>query len=76
MSNVTLHQPGSSPNPRGNSTKRGTYFVQTWGCQMNEEDSEQMALYLQEMGFSAASDVREAQVVLQNTCSVRNKPED
>jgi tRNA-2-methylthio-N6-dimethylallyladenosine synthase len=43
---------------------------------MNEEDSEQMALYLQEMGFSAASDVREAQVVLLNTCSVRKKPED
>ncbi len=76
MSNVTLLQPGSSPFPRGNSTKRGTYFVQTWGCQMNEEDSEQMALYLQEMGFAAAKDVREAQVVLLNTCSVRKKPED
>ncbi len=56
--------------------QRGTYFVQTWGCQMNEEDSEQMALYLKDLGFSPASDWRDAHVVLLNTCSVRKKPED
>ena len=32
--------------------KPGTYFIQTWGCQMNEEDSEQMALYLRDLGFT------------------------
>lgn len=57
-------------------TKRGTYFVQTWGCQMNEEDSEQMGLYLQEIGFEPAQSLLEAQVILLNTCSVRKKPED
>lgn len=56
--------------------RRGTYFVQTWGCQMNEEDSEQIGLYLQAIGFEPAKSLLEAQVVLLNTCSVRKKPED
>ena len=56
--------------------RRGTYFVQTWGCQMNEEDSEQMALYLEGIGFEPTSSITEAQVILLNTCSVRKKPED
>jgi tRNA-2-methylthio-N6-dimethylallyladenosine synthase len=73
MSNVTLLTPGSRPTK---TTQKGTYFVQTWGCQMNEEDSEQMALYLQELGLKPAQSWREAQVVLLNTCSVRRKPED
>ncbi|MBC8063317.1 MAG: hypothetical protein H7Y17_00680, partial [Chlorobia bacterium] len=62
---------GNRPKPR-----RGTYFVQTWGCQMNEEDSEQMALYLQQIGFEPTATMLEAQVILLNTCSVRRKPED
>ena len=53
-----------------------TYFVQTWGCQMNEEDSEQMALYLEQLGLTRADSIGEAQVILLNTCSVRKKPED
>ncbi len=56
--------------------RRGTYFIQTWGCQMNEEDSEQMALYLEGIGFEKAESFVEAQVILLNTCSVRKKPED
>jgi len=56
--------------------RRGTYFIQTWGCQMNEEDSEQMSLYLEGIGFSRADSIVEAQVILLNTCSVRKKPED
>ena len=43
---------------------------------MNEEDSEQIALYLESIGFAPAGSVRTAQVVLLNTCSVRQKPED
>jgi tRNA-2-methylthio-N6-dimethylallyladenosine synthase len=56
--------------------RRGTYFIQTWGCQMNEEDSEQMGLYLEGIGFEQASSIFEAHVILLNTCSVRKKPED
>ncbi|MEA2552825.1 MAG: tRNA-2-methylthio-N6-dimethylallyladenosine synthase [Fimbriimonadaceae bacterium] len=56
--------------------RNGTYFVQTWGCQMNEEDSEQIGLALQAIGLQPAGSVFEAQVILLNTCSVRRKPED
>ena len=52
------------------------YKILTWGCQMNEEDSEQMSLYLQERGYEPAEQVEDADVVLLNTCSVRRKPED
>lgn len=43
---------------------------------MNEEDSEQLGLALQEIGYEPVSSILEAQVVLLNTCSVRKKPED
>jgi len=43
---------------------------------MNEEDSEQMALYLQDLGFEPANSILEAHVIILNTCSVRKKPED
>ncbi|MBV6459338.1 MAG: tRNA-2-methylthio-N(6)-dimethylallyladenosine synthase [Fimbriimonadaceae bacterium] len=62
--------------PLERQTKRGTYYVQTWGCQMNEEDSEQLGLYLEEIGFGLAGSIHDAHVVLLNTCSVRKKPED
>lgn len=76
MSNVTLLSSSSSLREKASKTRRGTYFVQTWGCQMNEEDSEQMALYLQDLGFTPATNPAEAHIVLLNTCSVRKKPED
>ena len=43
---------------------------------MNVEDSEQLECHLAEMGFSPAGSIHEAQVILLNTCSVRQKPED
>lgn len=52
------------------------YHVLTWGCQMNDEDSEQMGLYLEQMGCTRHPDWRQADIVLLNTCSVRNKPEE
>lgn len=69
-------RPTELGHPRLHGTKRGTYLVQTWGCQMNEEDSEQIGLYLQGIGFEPARSVWEAHVILLNTCSVRKKPED
>jgi tRNA-2-methylthio-N6-dimethylallyladenosine synthase len=76
MSELTLIRPGEMARIARPEVRRGTYFVQTWGCQMNEEDSEQMGLHLQEIGFEPASHLHEAQVILLNTCSVRRKPED
>lgn len=73
---VTILRPGSLPTLERRGTVKGTYYVQTWGCQMNEEDSEQIGLYLQGLGFVPAQTPREAHVVVLNTCSVRKKPED
>ncbi len=56
-------------------TKPG-YKIYTWGCQMNEEDSEQMGLYLERLGYRPVQEDEEAEVILLNTCSVRRKPED
>jgi tRNA-2-methylthio-N6-dimethylallyladenosine synthase len=55
--------------------KRGGYSILTWGCQMNEDDSAQMALMLEGQGYARAERVEDAAVVLLNTCSVRAKPE-
>lgn len=52
------------------------YHIMTWGCQMNEEDSEQIGLYMERIGYRAVDTVEQAAVVLLNTCSVRAKPEE
>ncbi|MBI5707014.1 MAG: MiaB/RimO family radical SAM methylthiotransferase [Armatimonadetes bacterium] len=72
----TLISPGSIAARAMPKAKRGTYYVQTWGCQMNEEDSEQLALRLESIGFVPAEGILDAHVILLNTCSVRKKPED
>lgn len=48
-----------------------TYHITTFGCQMNEHDSETMAGMLEELGFSESPERDSADVVLINTCSVR-----
>ncbi len=50
---------------------RGRYFIHTWGCQMNVHDSERMAGLLESMGFGQAWSEAEADVILLNTCTVR-----
>jgi tRNA-2-methylthio-N6-dimethylallyladenosine synthase len=48
-------------------------YVQTFGCQMNVHDSEQMAALLAECGYQATDDVTLADLILLNTCSIREK---
>jgi len=50
---------------------RPTAFVRTWGCQMNEADSEALLGQLLQMGFGEAGSAEEADLVLLNTCAVR-----
>jgi tRNA-2-methylthio-N6-dimethylallyladenosine synthase len=52
------------------------YLIETFGCQMNHHDSERMAGLLEEAGYEATTDDREADVILINTCSVREKAEE
>lgn len=51
------------------------FKILTWGCQMNDDDSQQMANLLEQMGYRRTSKERDADVILLNTCSVRAKPE-
>jgi tRNA-2-methylthio-N6-dimethylallyladenosine synthase len=48
------------------------FFIKTYGCQMNERDSEQVAHSLVARGYERVSKESEADVVLLNTCSVRD----
>ncbi|HEX3818423.1 MAG TPA: tRNA (N6-isopentenyl adenosine(37)-C2)-methylthiotransferase MiaB [Chthoniobacterales bacterium] len=51
------------------------FFIKTYGCQMNERDSEQVARSLLDRGYEAAPNESEADIVLLNTCSVRDMAE-
>ena len=53
----------------------GSYRVETWGCQMNVLDGERMAGQLEGLGLRRAGDGTEADVVILNTCAVREKAE-
>ena len=52
------------------------YLIETYGCQMNVHDSERMAGLLEQAGYEATADEGEADVVVINTCSVREKAEE
>jgi tRNA-2-methylthio-N6-dimethylallyladenosine synthase len=51
------------------------YSILTYGCQMNEHDTEIMAGLLQQMGYTPAKNVDEADFILFNTCAVRENAE-
>ena len=52
------------------------YFIETFGCQMNVHDSERLAGLLDQAGYEAAEDVADADLVVINTCSVRERAEE
>lgn len=52
-----------------------TYAILNYGCQMNESDAEHYAGQLQELGYKAAEDFHDADVVVVNTCCVRESAE-
>jgi tRNA-2-methylthio-N6-dimethylallyladenosine synthase len=49
------------------------YYIKTWGCQMNAQDQQKMASLLETQGYRPAARASEADVILLNTCSVREK---
>jgi tRNA-2-methylthio-N6-dimethylallyladenosine synthase len=57
------------------TTGRGSYWITTFGCQMNKADSERMAGILESMGYSEATAELEADLVLYNTCTIRDNAE-
>jgi tRNA-2-methylthio-N6-dimethylallyladenosine synthase len=52
------------------------YYIETYGCQMNVHDSERMAGLLEQSGYEAAASEADADVIVINTCSVRERAEE
>lgn len=56
------------------STQGDGVYISTYGCQMNENDSERMMTLLEMMGFRAVTSPDQASLIIINSCSIREKP--
>jgi tRNA-2-methylthio-N6-dimethylallyladenosine synthase len=52
------------------------YYIQTFGCQMNKSDSERLKTVLEQQHMMETQDPKQAQIIILNTCSVRQSAED
>src|SRR5438270_12976345 len=52
-----------------------TFYIETFGCQMNAHDSEKVIGTLEQQGYARVEDEGEAGLILYNTCSIRDKAE-
>ena len=52
------------------------FYIETWGCQMNEEDSEKLSGMLKRVGYTKTENKEDAGIILFNTCCVRENAED
>ena len=62
----------SSFVPENNSFQK-KFYIESYGCQMNFADSEIVASILMDNGFGATQDLEQADLVLLNTCSIRER---
>ncbi len=53
-----------------------TFFIETWGCQMNDLDSQRLSGSLKLRGYQRVDDEQKASLLLLNTCSIREKAEN
>jgi len=60
----------------GNIGKGKLYHVKTYGCQMNEHDSESIEGILEELGYTSTDEETIADVVILNTCAIRENAEN
>jgi tRNA-2-methylthio-N6-dimethylallyladenosine synthase len=65
--------PGAGLSPASPAAPRKKLFVRTWGCQMNVYDSGRMADVLAPLGYGPAATPEEADMVILNTCHIREK---
>lgn len=55
--------------------RKKLFYIATFGCQMNEHDSEKLSGMLNEMGYSITDDMNESDLIIYNTCCVRENAE-
>ncbi|MDO9574078.1 MAG: tRNA (N6-isopentenyl adenosine(37)-C2)-methylthiotransferase MiaB [Candidatus Contubernalis sp.] len=52
------------------------FHIKTFGCQMNVHDSEVLAGFLEDLGYQEVEEVKETDIVIMNTCAIRQKAEE
>lgn len=73
---IQVHYDFGIPEEMSEIGKGKHYLIRTYGCQMNEHDTETIAGILEKMGYEATEDYQEADVILFNTCAIRENAED
>ena len=67
---------GEVYNASANNSKGKSYYIESYGCAMNFSDTEIVASILTGAGYGPTKDIDEADLLLINTCSIREKAED
>ncbi|MBC5636039.1 MULTISPECIES: tRNA (N6-isopentenyl adenosine(37)-C2)-methylthiotransferase MiaB [Ornithinibacillus] len=73
---VQFHYDFSIPEDMQEIGKGKKFLIRTYGCQMNEHDTEVMAGILTEMGYESTTETSEADLILLNTCAIRENAEN
>ena len=63
-------------NIKSNKFQNQKYFIRTYGCQMNVHDSEEIKGILENLGFNETEKLEEANIVVLNTCAIRENAHD
>ncbi|GGF10443.1 tRNA-2-methylthio-N(6)-dimethylallyladenosine synthase [Halobacillus andaensis] len=73
---VQIHYDFKIPEDMEEAGNGRKYMIRTYGCQMNEHDTEVMAGIFEEMGYESTTDTKEADIILLNTCAIRENAEN
>lgn len=73
---IKVHYDFSIPEEMKQFGKGRYYLIYTYGCQMNEHDTEVMKGMFEQMGYEPTEDRKQADVILLNTCAIRENAED
>ena len=75
MKAILADQQGETLEKEQNQTNTKKLYLESYGCQMNFSDSEIVASILNKEGYNTTDSLKEADLVLVNTCSIRDKAE-
>lgn len=73
---IQVHYDFGIPEEMREIGKGKHYLIRTYGCQMNEHDTETIAGILEQMGYESTEEYQDADVILFNTCAIRENAED